>query len=138
MAKQHDWAAVAQDWANRLAASGDKISRGIDSVTVAPGAAAARQADVWAANTQASKAKFTRNVGRVSLADWQSHTKTKGIPRIASGASAAVPKMTSFLQSFGPFITAAAASLPARGSYEQNKARMIAMVDKAHAYQRGA
>lgn len=134
MAKQLDPNQVAADWANGLASKTDKISRGIDAVTVAPGAAAARQADVWANNTVASKSKFARNVGRVSLPDWQNAAKTKGLARIASGAQAAQPKMAAFLGRFLPYISSAAASLPARGTYEQNKARMIAMVDKAHAF----
>lgn len=134
MAKQLDANQVAQDWANRLGASGDKISRGVDAVTVAPGAAAARQADVWANNVVQAKSKFQRNVGKVSLSDWQGAMKTKGVQRIATGATAAQPKMAAFLQRFLPYISSAAAALPARGSYEQNKARMIAMVDKAHAF----
>lgn len=138
MAKQLDPAQIAADWASRLAASGDKISRGVDAVTVAPGAAAARQKAVWQQNTAAAAEKFARNVGRVSLADWQGAMKSKGVARIGSGAQAAQPKMAAFLQSFLPFIANAAASLPARGTYEQNKARMIAMIDKAHSYNRPA
>ena len=138
MATQLDPAQIASDWATRLGASGDKIKRGVAAVTVAPGAAAARQVDVWATNVVQSKAKFARNVGRVPLADWQAAMSGKGVDRIASGAAAAQPKMAAFLSSFLPFITSAAASLSPRGSYEQNKARMIAMVDKAHQYHRGA
>ena len=134
MAKQLDPNQIAADWANGLAAKTDKISRGIDSVTVAPGAAAARQKSVWQANTAAAADKFARNVGKVGLAEWQSAAKTKGLPRIASGAQAAQPKMAAFLGRFLPFIASAAAALPPRGSYEQNKARMIAMVDKAHQF----
>ena len=135
MAKQLDAAQVAADWASRLGASGDKIARGVDAVTVAPGAAAARQKSVWQSNTAAAADKFARNVGKVSLADWQNAMKNKGVSRIASGASAAQPKMQNFLTRFLPYIANAAAALPPRGSYEQNKARLIAMVDKAHAFQ---
>ena len=136
MAKQLDPAQVAADWASRLGASSDKIARGVAAVTVAPGAAAARQKSVWQQNTAAAADKFARNVGRVSLADWQSAMTTKGASRIASGASAAQPKMQAFLTNFLPFVTNAAASLPPRGSYEQNKARAAAMMDKVHGYQR--
>ena len=138
MAKQLDPAQIANDWATRLGASGEKIKRGVAAVTVAPGAAAARQVDVWATNVVNSKAKFARNVARVGLADWQAAMSTKGVDRIASGATAAQPKMAAFLTSFLPFISNAAASLPPRGSYDQNKARMNAMIDKAHGYHRGA
>lgn len=136
MAKSLDAAQVASDWATRLASSGDKIKRGVAAVTVAPGASAARQADVWAANVVQAKAKFQRNVGKVGLADWQNAMSTKGVDRIATGASAAQGKMQAFLTSFLPFVMGAAASLPPRGSYEQNKARLIAMIDKTHSYSR--
>lgn len=136
MAKQLDPTQIAADWASRLASSGDKIKRGVAAVTTAPGAAAARQKSVWQANTAAAADKFARNVGKVSLADWQGAMSTKGVDRIATGAQAAQPKMAAFLSSFLPFIANAAASLPPRGSYEQNKARATQMMDKAHAYNR--
>lgn len=127
---------IAQDWANRLGASADKARRGIAAVQTAPGAAAARQADVWASNTAASKPKFARNVAAVTLGDWQTAASTKGVDRMASGATAAVSKMASFLTKFLPFVMSAKASLPPRGSYEANKARMNAMVDKVHGFQK--
>ena len=136
MAKQQDPTQVAADWASRLGASGDKIKRGVAAVTTAPGAAAARQKSVWVANTTASADKFARNVGKVSLGDWQNAMSTKGVDRIASGASAAQAKMAAFLTAFLPFIHNAAASLPPRGSYEQNKSRAIAMMDAAHKFSR--
>ena len=90
MAKQLDAAVIAAEWRDRLSASGDKIKRGVMAVTVAPGAAAARQADVWATNTLASKARFARNVGKIGIAEWQNDMTTKGIDRIPGGAAAAV------------------------------------------------
>lgn len=136
MAKQLDPAVIAAEWRDRLSASGDKIKRGVAAVTVAPGAAAARQADVWATNTVQAKSRFARNVSKVGLAEWQNDMVTKGIDRIPGGAAAAVSKVQTFLSSFLPFVANAAGSLPARGSYEQNKARMIQMVDKLHGYNR--
>jgi hypothetical protein len=127
---------VAADWASRLAASGDKIKRGIDAVTTAPGALAARQADTWANNTMSAKSKFARNVGAVTLDAWRTATETKGIPRIATGAQAAQPKMAAFMTSFLPFVASAKASLSPRGTYEQNKARAVAMMDKIHGYRK--
>lgn len=123
---------IAQDWANRLGASRDKIQRGIESVTVAPGQAAARQADTWANNTAAAKDKFRRNVAAVGLADWQGAMVSKGLDRVASGATAAVPKMTQFLTKLLPAIQQIKSTLPARGTYEQNKQRAIAMMDGLH------
>lgn len=122
----HDPAQVAQDWASRLSAATDKITRGVQAVQVSPGAAASRQADVWAANTTAAKAKFARNTAKVQLGDWQSAMTQKGIPRIATGAQAGQAKMAHFLQSFLPHVENVRRSLPPRGNLEQNIARMVA------------
>lgn len=131
-----DPAQVAQNWANGLAGAGDKIRQGLEQVTVAPGQAAARQANVWLQNTQASQAKWARNTAAVSLADWKNAAETKGIPRIAAGVQAAQPKFATFMGKLLPYVASAKAALPARGTYEQNKARATAMMDAMHKFQK--
>ena len=131
-----DATAVAADWAAKLAAAGPKAQAGAESVRTAPGAAAARQVAVWQANVAASASKYARNVAAVSRDEWVNAYVTKGIPRLATGAAAAQQKMANFLQKFLPFLDNAKAGLPARGTYEQNKARMVAMVDAVHKFQK--
>ena len=131
-----DPATVAAAWVAGLSSKTDKIKAGIDAVTVAPGQLAARQADTWANNTVAAKSKFARNVGAVSLQDWKTAAETKGIPRIATGAQAAQGKMAIFFGKLLPYIASAKSSLPPRGTYEQNKARASAMMDKMHQFQK--
>lgn len=125
-----DPATIAARWATNLGAATQKITDGVNAVTVAPGQAAARQADVWANNTVASKDKFRRNVGAVSLSDWQQAAINKGIPRIATGATQAQGKFQNFMVAFLPFVHSSVASLPPRGSLDQNIARMTAHVRK--------
>lgn len=125
---------VANHWRDRLSGSADRIRQGVAAVKVSPGQLAAAQADVWAAQVAASKPKWAARVGRLTLGDWQNAMATKGVDRIATGAGAAVGKMDAFLAKFLPFVDNAKASLPKRGSYEQNKTRMTQMVDKLHGF----
>lgn len=129
-----DPASIAAAWESGLSGASQKYTDGVNAVTQAPGAAAAAQAGVWAANTQAAQSKFARNVAKVGLSQWQQAAATKGAGRLASGAAAGAPKYAAFIQKFQPFIMNAKAALPKRGSYEQNKARMVAMVDAAHKF----
>jgi hypothetical protein len=122
-----DAATSAVRWAQNLGAATPAITEGVNAVTVSPGVAAAKQADVWLANLNASKAKFIRNVGAVSLGDWQAAMRDKGINRIGAGATAAIPKMTAFLQAFIPHVEAGVRALPPRGTLEQNLQRMVQM-----------
>ena len=126
--------AVAQKWASRLAASTTEIKAGVQAVTTPPGQLAARAKTTWATNVAAAKTKFARNVAAVSLATWQTDTITKGIPRVATGAQAAIPKMTSVMQTLLPYITRVKASLPARGTTQQNIQRAVAFMQGMTGY----
>lgn len=129
---QTDPTAAAAAWAQGMAASGSKITAGVNAVQTPPGQAAARQAQVWAQNTAAAVNKYAKNVAAVSLSDWQQSMITKGIPRIASGAAASQGKMANAMQQILPQIASIVSSLPPRGTFDQNVARMTAYVQKAH------
>lgn len=116
---------IAANWASRLAQSGDKITKGVQAVTVAPGQAAARQADVWANNTVASKDKWRSRVANVTLQEWQAAIVNKGVPRIASGAQASQGKFADFMTRLLPHIDSVKGTLPARGTLDQNIDRMV-------------
>lgn len=122
--------AAAAKWAQGMQAAGPKITAGIQAVTVAPGVAAARQADLYQANVVAAVPKWKANVAAVPLGDWQNATITKGVPRIASGAAAAQPAFAMFMGKLLPFIDNSVRSLPPRGNLEQNIARMTQHVRK--------
>lgn len=123
---------IAAQWASRLGASTDKMQAGAMAVTVAPGQAAARQKAVWAQNVAASQNKWATNVAAVTTQQWQGDYINKGLPRVGTGAQNAIPKMTSFFGKLIPAINTGKSRLPARGSYDQNKARMNAWTDYMH------
>src|SRR5690242_11473172 len=108
---------VAQDWANGLAAKTGKMADSVRGVTVAPGQLAARQQQVWLQNVQASAPRWAAAVGAVSLQSWQDSMINVGIPRVASGASAAVPKMAAAMAQLLPHIESVKRSLPPRGTF---------------------
>lgn len=114
---------IAADWAAKLGQSTQKITEGVQSVTVAPGQAAARQKQVWATNTAASVDKWARNTASVTLQDWQSAMIDKGTQRIASGATAAAPKFAQFMSQLLPHIDSVVRTLPPRGGLEANITR---------------
>ena len=128
-----DPTASAAKWASRLgqSVSDGTFDRGVASVTVSPGAAAARQADVWAQNTVAAKSTWQKNVN-IPLPEWQASMTNKAKDRIATGAADAQGKMGNFLQKLAPVINNAVNNLPPRGNYAQNKARANAMMDALH------
>lgn len=117
---------IAQAWANRLSQSTQKITDGVNAVKVAPGVLAARQADLWLQQIQANKAKWQKNTAGVTLGDWQTAMIEKGAPRIAQGANASVDKFASFMGQLLPHIDRVKASLPPRGTLDQNINRMVA------------
>ena len=125
---------AAANWASKFSGSGTKAQEGAAAVTIAPGQLAARQASVWAANVAAAQQKFARKVGAVSLGAWQQAYTQIGVPRFASGAQKGQPKMEAFMSAFLPALATAVNSLPPRGTYEQNKARLIALLDKVHQF----
>lgn len=125
---------VAANWQAKLAGSTQRMQTGVEAVTVAPGAAAAKAAPVWAQNVAAAQQKYAKNVGAVSLGSWQQAFITKGIPRIASGAQAGAPKVQAFMTAFLPVVQNAVNSLPARGTFDQNVARATAMMNALHKF----
>lgn len=132
---------VANLWASHLAGATQKITTGVSNPKRPPTQAAASAADKWQARVSdpAAKAKFIASLGRVSTADWQQAMTQKGIPRIASGANAAIPKFSTFLSSFLPFqdsVTQQVHAMPSN-NLEDNINRMIAQVRGTARYRRG-
>jgi hypothetical protein len=127
---------AAANWAQKLAGAGDRITRGVQSVTTSPGQAAARQKAAYTQNVAAAADKWASRVASVSVGDWQQAVIEKGVPRIAAGAQAAQPKMAQFMGQILPHIDSVKGSLPARGNLDQNIARMTAFTRGMAKFQR--
>lgn len=125
--------ALAQKWARNIGAATESIKAGVNAVTVSPTEKAARAQDQYLLGVQraVSDGKYAAGLRRVTLADWQQAMLNKGIPRVASGAMAAQPKMESFLSEFLPHVQAGQRMLESmpRGDIQQNIARAVAMIE---------
>jgi hypothetical protein len=119
---------IAAHWAQQMGAATAKATAGAQGVQVPPGQAAARQKAVYVQNVTAKADKWAANVAAVSLQEWQQAFIQKGIPRIASGATASQPKFAAFMGKLLPYQANALRSLPARGSLDQNIARSNAWI----------
>lgn len=131
---------AAQKWAQNLSASTQQVTNGVNAVTVAPGQKAAAASALWLQRVQAAQAKWARNVGAVTLSDWQHAMITKGIPRIATGATAAQPKFQAFMADFMNYLQAGQAKINAmpKGDINASIARAVAQIQYNANYKRPA
>ena len=98
MASNMTGSEFAAKWATRLSNSTAEITRGVDAVTTSPGQAAiAKKAKLVARwNESINNGKWERALGKMTVEDWRTAMKNKGINRVASGAMEATPKMAAF------------------------------------------
>lgn len=118
-------------WVNNLSNSTQAITDGVNSVTTAPGQAAARQVQTWLARVQASAQKWATNTAAVSLQDWQQSMITTGIPRIASGAQAKQGKYQAFATKFFPYLQTGVSQVKAmpKVTLQDGINRAVAMIN---------
>jgi hypothetical protein len=127
---QKDPAFVATKWAQNLGAATESIRQGVLSVTEAPGAAAARKKADYVRRVTERADHWATRVAGVSREAWQAATIDKGLPRVASGAQQAQPKMQAFMQEFLPHVERVAQqvrSMP-KGGLENGIARATAQI----------
>jgi len=133
-------AEAASKWSRRLGGASEDIRRGIERVQEAPGVAAARQQPKMLAKvTEAiTSGRWARNTAAVTVQEWRTAAIDKGLPRIASGAAAAEPKMASFMTELLPFVDSAVAKVKAMPSLslDDNIARMTAYVRQMATFKR--
>jgi hypothetical protein len=129
---------AAIKWRDRLSASTQQITDGVNSVTTAPGVRAAASKELWANRVMQAKDKWASRVASVPLADWQQSMITVGIPRISQGAAAKVNKVQDFMQKFLPHVNQVAAQVNQmpKGSLEDGIARATAQIRGNAAFKR--
>lgn len=120
--------AIAARWAQNLGAAGQKITEGVQAVTVAPGVSAARQKGAYVQGVNASQDKWAARVAAVPLSEWQQAMTGKGAQRIGTGATAATGKFATFMGKLLPYIDSQRGALPPRGDLGANIARMTQFV----------
>lgn len=114
-------------WGTNLNNSQQYITNGVNSVTTAPGIAAAQAAQRMVQGVQdaVSSGKWQRAVSSVSLQSWKDSMIKKGLPRLATGVSQAqaskVNQITALLSAVDT--AAAAANQLPKGGLEQGIAR---------------
>lgn len=97
-------AQVAAKWRDRLSASTQQITDGVNAVQTAPGVKAAAAKALWMQQVAASADKWAARTAAVTLDSWKASMITKGIPRVATGAQAAAPKVEAFMTQFLPHV----------------------------------
>lgn len=126
-------ASAAASWQTGFSGAGTRYTDGVNAVTVAPGQLAAAQKNAYLANVQANANIWASKVAAVSLQDWKSAAANVGAQRLATGATKGLPKMQRFMTAFIPVLSSTVDSLPARGSYDQNIARLTNYLGQLHA-----
>lgn len=111
---------AAQRWSQGFGAAGPKWAAGIESVTVAPGQLAAAAQPRYLQGVQQNVGKWAANSAAVSLATWKAQSVQKGQARLASGATAGQAKYAAKIGPVLDAIKSITASLPPRGTVEQN------------------
>lgn len=102
---------VANRWATGLANATQKMSQSVAALTTSPTSQAAAAAQTWLArlNDPKTLAKFQAKLNAVTLSVWQQAYTQKGLPRIPTGAQAAIQtKMVPFFTKWLPYEAAGA------------------------------
>lgn len=129
---------LAAKWQAKYGASTDAYKQGVQSVKVNPAQSAIAAKDLWIQrlNEAAANGSYEAGLANVTLAGWQQACVDKGANAIATAARLGAAKVQAAEQRIGPQRDAIVQSLPARGTLEQNKQRMLAMVDGMAALKR--
>lgn len=135
-----DAASIAEKWSQRLAGATTAYKEGVQRVSENPMQKAAANVEGYRQGIMdaISSGKWQAGLNRVSLQQWKEAAGNVGAQRLASGASAAKPKMMAFLQQFLPVLANNVAQVKQspNATFEQRMARMVQMATLNHQFKR--
>lgn len=96
---------IAEKWARNLANSGTDAKNSVTAMTANPMERAISKKEKMKANLIKSidDGSWENGLRSVSLQQWKDAYINKGISRMTTGATAATPKMTAFMQELLPY-----------------------------------
>lgn len=124
-------AQLGAKWRTNFAASTEKYKEGVNRTDKDPIQLAIAAAPRWLQGVQEAAANdaYAKGLGRTNKQEWQRACVEKGANAMAAGAKLGEINVVKAEQEIGPMREQIRASLPPRGTLEQNKQRMLAMVD---------
>lgn len=130
---------LAAKWAQKYGASSEAYKAGIAKVQDNPAQAAIAAQDRMVAgfNDAVSSGRWAAGLNKVSLQSWKQAATEKGAPAIAAAARIGQDKVMRAEQTMGPIRDSIVASLPERGTIEQNLERARQMALKMNQARRG-
>lgn len=116
---------VAERWATEFGKSGDKYEKGVRETTVNPAQEAIKAKDRMLSNyTEAvTSGRWEDSMSKVTTGAWQTACIEKGKQAIAVAARLGVAKVAAAEREMAPIREGIIASLPGRGTIDQNLER---------------
>lgn len=121
-------------WAQRFGGSAEKYKQGIQRVQGNPAQKAIAAQDRLVANfvDSVNSGRWAAGLSKVSEASWKQAATEKGAPALATAARVAQEKVAKAEAEMGPIRESIRASLPARGTIDENLERARQMAVKMH------
>lgn len=122
-------AQYAAKWQSKMSTSVEAYKQGIQAVTVNPAQSAIAAKELWINNLNeaAANGRYEAGLSKVTLASWKSASIDKGASNIPAGARNGTIKVEQAEREIGPQRDAIVASLPPRGTLDQNLERASQM-----------
>jgi len=121
---------VAAKWSRNYTGSAEAMKAGANAVTENPAQKAIAAKDRYIAGVQKAfnEGRYERGLAKVTLQGWKQAYIEKGVTNAQAGARAGAVKLEAHEREFAPIRDQIVASLPPRGTLEENIQRSVAMM----------